>query len=101
MRLHSAWVVFMPPCGPAMPPLSLKLPRPLKQAVLCSVANTLLSPVFAIAPLIGGLLVDNLSYLALFVVNLAVAVVALLVTIFWLPDPRRSNPFVKQTSTAE
>ncbi len=53
------------------------------------ISNTLLSPVMAAAPLIGGLLVDNFSYAALFSVNLSVAFISLILTIRWLPDPKR------------
>jgi len=61
---------------------------PSETSRFIGVANTLLAPVFAVAPLIGGMLVDNLSYLTLFSVNLFVALIALFITMFWLPNPR-------------
>lgn len=52
-------------------------------------SNTLLSPVLAVAPLIGGMLIDRISYPALFEVDLVIVIAAVVVTAVWLPDPRR------------
>jgi MFS family permease len=64
---------------------------PAETSRFIGIANTILSPVLAVAPLIGGMLVDRISYAALFGVDLAIVVVALLTTILWLPDPRHMN----------
>jgi len=53
------------------------------------ITNTLISPVLAIAPLVAGLLVDHISYPALFTVDFIIVIIAFVTTVFWLPDPRR------------
>ena len=52
-------------------------------------SNTLISPVLAVAPLVGGMLVDRISYSALFAVDLVIVIVAVIATAVWLPEPRR------------
>jgi MFS family permease len=53
------------------------------------ITNTLISPVLAIAPLVAGMLVDHISYPALFGVDFTIVIVAFITTVFWLPDPRK------------
>lgn len=54
-------------------------------------SNTLLSPVLAVAPLIGGMLVDRASYSALFAVDLTIVILSIVITIIWLPEPRKHS----------
>jgi MFS family permease len=68
-----------------------ELAPPSETSRFIGMANTLLSPVFAAAPLIGGLLVDRLSFAHLFGVTAGVAALALVVIRVWLPEPRREE----------
>jgi predicted MFS family arabinose efflux permease len=58
---------------------------------MVEMANTLLSPLLAITPLIGGFLVDRLSFSHLFGVTAGIALLALLCILLWLPEPRHHN----------
>jgi MFS family permease len=64
---------------------------PAETSRFIGVSNTLLSPVLAASPLIGGMLVDKFSFMTLFTVNLVISIAALMITIFWLPEPRKAG----------
>jgi MFS family permease len=72
----------------ADPNLVFEIVPPSETSRYIGIANTLLGPVYALAPLLGGLLVDNLSHQALFLAVLGLSVVGLLATWKWMLEPR-------------
>jgi MFS family permease len=65
-----------------------ELAPPAETSRFVGMANTLLSPSLAVAPLIGGFLVDRFSFLHLFGVTGGLALLALVCILLWLPEPR-------------
>ncbi len=61
---------------------------PQETSRFIGIANTLLAPVSAVAPLLGGGLVQLSGYPALFIAILCIALAALLVTVLWVKEPR-------------
>ena len=72
----------------ADPNMVFEIAPPAETSRFVGMANTLLSPVLAAAPLVGGLLVDQFSYNALFAVTLVIGIAGIMVAVFVLPDPR-------------
>lgn len=70
------------------PNMVFEIAPPAETSRFVGMANTLLSPVLAAAPLIGGMLVDSFSYRTLFAVTLSIGAVGILVAQYVLPDPR-------------
>ena len=54
--------------------------------------NTMLAPILIGAPILGGWLAGALGYSAMFSVALVVGVVALILMVFWVREPRRMTP---------
>ncbi|MFH1026887.1 MAG: MFS transporter [Pseudomonadota bacterium] len=73
----------------ADPNLVFEIVPPRETSRYIGIANTLLGPVYALAPLLGGLLVDSFSHQALFMAVLGLALVGLLATWKWMVEPRR------------
>jgi MFS family permease len=71
--------------------LVFEIVPPSETSRYIGIANTLLGPVYAIAPLLGGLLVDSFSHQALFLVVLGLSVVGLLAAWKWMIEPRLSK----------
>ncbi len=72
----------------ADPNLVFEIVPPSETSRYIGIANTLLGPVYALAPLLGGLLVDSFSHQALFLAVLGLALVGLLATWKWMVEPR-------------
>ncbi len=70
------------------PNMVFEIAPPAETSRFVGMSNTLLSPVLAAAPVIGGLLVDGFSYRTLFAVTLAIGGAGMLVAHYVLPDPR-------------
>jgi len=68
--------------------LTMELSPPKETARFVGIANTVLAPVVTIGPLVGGWLVDGVSYGALFVMAASLSLAALLLTRLILEDPR-------------
>jgi MFS family permease len=58
------------------------------------IANTFLAPVAALAPLLGGALVEFSGYPTLFVVILVIAAVSLVITLSLVQEPRGKHQFL-------
>jgi len=69
--------------------LVFEIVPPRETSRYIGIANTLLGPVYALASLLGGLLVESFSHQALFVAVLVLAVVGLLAAWKWMVEPRR------------
>ena len=63
-------------------------------------SNTLVAPATLIAPLLGGWLVDTISYEAMFALAAVAGVVTALVTTFMLRDPHRPTEISMMTTDA-
>jgi MFS family permease len=73
----------------ADPNMVFEIAPPHETSRFIGIANTFLGPVYAAAPLLGGLLVERLSHQALFFTVLGTAVIALLATSIWMVEPRK------------
>jgi MFS family permease len=74
--------------GIADPNMVFEIVPPRETSRYVGIANTLLGPVYALAPLLGGLLVDSFSHRALFLAVLGLALVGLLAAWKWMVEPR-------------
>ena len=72
----------------ADPNLIFEIIPPSETSRYIGIANTLLGPVYALAPLLGGLLVDRFSHQAMFLAVLGLAVVGFLAAWKWMVEPR-------------
>ena len=63
--------------------------------------NTLLAPVTVVAPLIGGVMVGRLDYGPMFMFSAGVAILATLMFIFWVHEPRTANIKLKNEHTKD
>jgi MFS family permease len=70
----------------------LEFAVPEDQPTFIGLTNTLLAPVTFIGPIIGGLIVTTLSYHEMFVVAMFCAVIGGLLLMFWVQEPRRTQP---------
>ena len=68
--------------------LTMELSPPKETARFVGIANTVLAPFVAIGPLVGGLLVDSVSYGAMFTVSALLSVVGFLVSCLTFKEPR-------------
>jgi MFS family permease len=64
------------------PNMVFRIAPPKETSRFIGTANTLLGPIMAIAPIIGGMIVDNISYEALFMVAFGLSAVGFVATIF-------------------
>ena len=67
----------------------LEFGRSRDVALRLATSGTAVNFVSAVGPILGGLIVSAMSYVALFVVAIAVQIAALVTMIGWVPEPRR------------
>ncbi len=72
--------------------LTMELSPPKETARFVGIANTVLAPFVAIGPLIGGLLVDSVSYGAMFVTSALLSAAGCLMSLLILKEPRSVDP---------
>jgi|GEM_PF-684438 len=75
----------------ADPNMVFEIAPPHETSRFVGIANTLLSPVYALAPLLGGLLVDRFSHQILFLAVLITAVAARGAVAVWMVEPRKAK----------
>lgn len=68
----------------------LEFGRSRDVALRLATSGTAVNFFSAAGPIFGGLIVSAMSYIALFLVTIAVQIAALLIMIRWVPEPRRS-----------
>lgn len=68
----------------------LEFGRSRDVALRLATSGTAVNFFAAAGPILGGLIVSALSYIALFLITIAVQVAALVIMIRWVPEPRRS-----------
>ena len=68
----------------------LEFGRSRDVALRLATSGTAVNFFSAAGPIFGGLIVSALSYIALFLVTIAVQIAALFIMIRWVPEPRRS-----------
>ena len=73
-------------------PIILEFSAPEDRPTYIGLTNTLLAPILIGAPVLGGWLAGALGYRALFGVALVVGVLALVLMVFWVREPRRTTP---------
>lgn len=73
-------------------PIILEFSAPEDRPTYIGLTNTLLAPILIGAPILGGWLAGALGYAALFSVALVVGVMALVLMVFWVREPRRTAP---------
>ena len=73
-------------------PIILEFSAPEDRPTYIGLTNTLLAPILIGAPVLGGWLAGALGYRALFNVALVVGVMALVLMVFWVREPRRTTP---------
>lgn len=69
--------------------LTLEFGTERERPYYIGLGNTLVAPFTLAAPIVGGLLIDTISYGAMFVVTIIAAVIMMLVLLVRLPDSRR------------
>ena len=67
----------------------LEFGRSRDVALRLATSGTAVNSVAAAGPILGGLIVSGMSYVALFVIAIAVQIAALVIMIGWVPEPRR------------
>jgi MFS family permease len=70
------------------PNLVFEIIPPAETSRFIGIANTLLGLVYALAPLLGGLLVDAISHQALFWAVLVIGLASLFIAWKWMVEPR-------------
>ena len=70
----------------------LEFSAPQDRPTYIGLTNTILAPILIGAPILGGWLAGALGYSAMFSVALVVGVVALILMVFWVREPRRMTP---------
>lgn len=70
----------------------LEFSAPQDRPTYIGLTNTVLAPILIGAPILGGWLAGALGYSAMFSVALVVGVVALILMVFWVREPRRMTP---------
>ena len=70
----------------------LEFSAPQDRPTYIGLTNTILAPILIGAPILGGWLAGALGYSAMFSVALLVGVVALILMVFWVREPRRMTP---------
>jgi len=81
------------------PNIIFEIAPPSETSRYIGITNTLLGPVFSLAPIIGGLLVGNFSHTVLFAVIAILQIITFFITMFWFPEPRGHvihKPFYQQ-----
>jgi len=73
-------------------PIILEFSAPEARPTYIGLTNTLLAPILVGAPILGGWLAGALGYTALFSVALVVGIMALVLMVFWVREPRRTVP---------
>ena len=68
----------------------LEFGRSRDVALRLATSGTAVNFFAAAGPIFGGLIVSTFSYIALFVITIAVQIAALAIMIRWVPEPRRS-----------
>ena len=68
----------------------LEFGRSRDVALRLATSGTAVNFFAAAGPIFGGLIVSAMSYIALFLVTIAVQIAALVIMIRWVPEPRRS-----------
>jgi MFS family permease len=71
------------------PNMIFQLSPPNETSRFVGIVNTIISPVMTFAPIVGGLLVDNFSYPALFIVQFTLSIIALVCIWRLMPDARK------------
>ncbi|MEK6776467.1 MAG: MFS transporter [bacterium] len=64
---------------------------PEERPLYIGLSNTFAAPVFALSPIIGGLVVDHFSYQTVFMASASLTFIGLLVLVFMVRDPRFSS----------
>ena len=70
----------------------LEFSAPQDRPTYVGLTNTVLAPILIGAPILGGWLAGAISFPALFSVALSVGVIALLLMLFWVKEPRLTTP---------
>ncbi len=81
------------------PNIIFEMAPPSETSRYVGITNTLLGPIFSLAPIIGGLLVDQFTHTALFATIAALEIVTFILAVFWFPEPRGHDvhkPFYQQ-----
>jgi len=78
--------------------LAFELSPPNDTARFVGIANTLMAPVVALGPLVGGWLVDSVSYLALFAASALLSVAGLVLSRASLREPRDAAAITRPTA---
>ncbi|PIV85121.1 MAG: hypothetical protein COW52_04020, partial [Nitrospirae bacterium CG17_big_fil_post_rev_8_21_14_2_50_50_9] len=65
---------------------------PEERPLYIGLSNSFAAPVFALSPIIGGMIVDHFSYQTVFMAAALLTGIGLLVLVFLVRDPRFSAP---------
>jgi len=79
----------------------LEFAVPEDQPTFIGLTNTLLAPVTFLGPIVGGLIATTLSYQGMFVVATCFAVIGGSMLLFWVQEPRRTQPQPIATASIE
>ncbi len=69
--------------------LVLEFCPPEERPLYIGLSNSFAAPVFALSPIVGGMIVDHFSYTAAFALSAGLTAIGLLILIFLVRDPRR------------
>ncbi|MYJ77148.1 MAG: MFS transporter, partial [Caldilineaceae bacterium SB0670_bin_27] len=73
-------------------PIILEFSPPEDRPTYVGLTNTVLAPILIGAPILGGWLAGAAGYLVMFSAALVVGTVGLILTVFWVREPRRTTP---------
>ena len=81
------------------PNIIFEMAPPSETSRYIGITNTLLGPIFSLAPIIGGLLVDLFTHTTLFATIATLEIATFIIAAFWFPEPREHlvhKPFYQQ-----
>ncbi len=73
-----------------------ELAPPSETSRFIGIVNTFVAPVITLAPLVGGVLVELFSHQVLFWCVLVIGVLSMLLTIIYMPNPRKNDEMISK-----